>query len=48
LPTNKEQLWQALEEEWYNFPMESLQKLYESMPRRITALVKAKGGATKY
>jgi transposase len=48
LPTNKEQLWQALEEEWYNFPMESLQKLYESMPRRIAALVKAKGGATKY
>lgn len=48
LPTNKEQLWEALQEEWVNFPMESLRTLYESMPHRIEALLKAKGQATKY
>ena len=48
LPTNKDQLWEALQEEWMNFPMENLRTLYESMPRRIEALIKAKGQATKY
>ncbi|KAJ8507400.1 hypothetical protein ONZ45_g10230 [Pleurotus djamor] len=48
LPTNKDQLWEALQEEWNNFPMAALEKLYESMPRRVTALLRAKGGSTKY
>lgn len=48
LPTNKEQLWVALQEEWENFPKRALDTLYESMPRRVAALVKARGGHTKY
>jgi len=48
LPTNKEELWITLQEEWENFPHKALDTLYESMPRRVAALVKAQGGATKY
>jgi len=48
LPHNKEELWVALQEEWYNFPMVALSKLYESMPHRVAALLKARGGSTKY
>lgn len=48
LPRNQEEMWKALQEEWYNFPKEKLDKLYESMPRCVAALVKARGGHTKY
>lgn len=48
LPQNTEQFWAALEEEWYNFPLEQLRHLYESMPRRVAALQEAKGFWTKY
>lgn len=48
LPRNKEEMWEALQEEWENFPQASLDKLFESMPRRVGALLKARGGHTKY
>jgi len=48
LPRNKEEMWEALQEEWENFSQSSLDKLFESMPRRVGALVKARGGHTKY
>jgi hypothetical protein len=48
LPRNKEELWAALQEEWANFPRAALDKLFESMPRRVAALLKARGGHTKY
>jgi hypothetical protein len=48
LPRNKEELWVALQEEWANFPQVALDKLFESMPRRVAALLKARGGHTKY
>lgn len=48
LPRNKDEMWAALQEEWYNFPKERLDKLYESLPRRVAALKTAKGGHTKY
>jgi hypothetical protein len=48
LPRNKEEMWVALQEEWANFPSAALDKLYESMPRRVAALLKARGGHTKY
>ena len=48
LPCNCDKLWEALQEEWENFPQEALDKLYESMPRRVTALIAAQGGNTKY
>ena len=48
LPGNLEELWKALQEEWTNFPRAALEKLFESMPHRVAALLKAKGGHTKY
>jgi len=48
LPRNKEELWVTFQEEWANFPMAALSKLYESMPHRIATLMKARGGHTKY
>lgn len=48
LPHNKKEMWQALQEEWANFPKQALDKLFQSMPRRIEALLKARGGHTKY
>ena len=34
--------------EWNEIPSETCQTLIESMPRRIQAVLKAKGGHTKY
>lgn len=48
LPCNLEELWQALQKEWSKFPQHSLDTLFESLPHRIAALLKAKGGNTKY
>jgi hypothetical protein len=48
LPTNRNELWAALQEEWYKIPTDFISKLYESMPDRIVALYKAKGGHTRY
>ena len=36
------------QEELEKIPAEECQKLIESMPRRIEAVIKAKGGYTKY
>ncbi|KAF8656388.1 hypothetical protein AX16_002574 [Volvariella volvacea WC 439] len=48
LPHNKEEFWEALQEEWYLFSQEALDKLYESMPRHVASLLAARGGHTKY
>ncbi|KAL1942278.1 hypothetical protein VTO73DRAFT_6342 [Trametes versicolor] len=48
LPTNLDQLWAALQEEWERLDIEFIHKLYESMPRRVAALKEAKGHYTKY
>ena len=42
------QLWERIQEVWEGIPVEECQKLIESMPRRVQAVVKAKGGYTKY
>jgi hypothetical protein len=47
-PTHLQQLENVLEEEWYKIPVKTAQNLYESIPRRITAVLKAKGGPTPY
>lgn len=41
-------LWRALEEEWYKIPIKMIHNLYDSIPRRVQALKKAKGKWTKY
>lgn len=45
---NKNELFQQLTDAWINIPAETTQKLVESMPRRLRAVLDAKGGATKY
>lgn len=47
-PTTKAELKIAVEEEWYNTPLSTIQNLYESIPRRIEALRKSKGWHTRY
>lgn len=46
--SNKDTLYEALKNEWYNIPMNLLHKLIDSMPARCAAVIKAKGYATKY
>lgn len=46
--SNKEDLFQALQKEWKNIPLDRIQKLVDSMPNRCEAVIKAKGYATKY
>ncbi len=48
LPRNAEELWLALEEEWYKLDIKFIQKLISSMPRRVAALQRARGGYTRY
>jgi len=42
------ELWERVEGEWNKIGPEVCQNLIESMPRRVEAVVKAKGGYTKY
>jgi transposase len=47
-PTNRQELWEALEQQWYKIPSWYIRGLYKSMPWHIAVLVRAKGGHTKY
>ncbi|KIJ09617.1 hypothetical protein PAXINDRAFT_87233 [Paxillus involutus ATCC 200175] len=47
-PNGMEQLWERIEVEWNKIPAAMCQGLIESMPRRVKAVLKAKGGSTKY
>jgi transposase len=42
------EIWERVVKEWNNIPPEVCQNLIESMPRRLEAVIKAKGGHTKY
>ena len=42
------QLWERVQKEWDAIPPAVCQNLIESMPRRVKALLRAKGGYTKY
>ena len=42
------ELWERVQEEWEKIPKEECQKLIESMPRRLAAVVRAKGEYNKY
>ena len=43
-----QELWERVQKEWDNIGVEECRKLIESMPRRVEAVIKAKGGHTKY
>jgi hypothetical protein len=47
-PTSVKQLEDVLQEDLYKIPLETVQKLYESIPRRIAAVLKAESGLTSY
>ena len=47
-PTNKQQLEAALQEEWEKIDPNYTRTLVESIPRRIAAVIAAKGHNTKY
>lgn len=42
------ELWERIQEVWAAIPVEVCQKLIQSMPARCKAVIKAKGGPTKY
>ena len=48
LPSNLDDLWRILQEEWNNLNIGAIQGLYDSMPRRVEALKAAKGSYTRY
>ena len=48
LPSSINELWQRVQEVWNNIPIEVCHNLVESMPQRIQAVKKAKGGHTRY
>ncbi len=48
VPSGMLELWERVEMEWNKIDAEVCQNLIESMPRRVAAVLKAKGGYTKY
>jgi DDE superfamily endonuclease len=48
MPTGVLELWERIQVEWNKITAEDCMHLIESMPRRIAATLKAKGGYTKY
>ena len=48
LINNTKELREQLELEWKNIDMEALNNLVQSMPRRIEAVIDARGGITRY
>lgn len=47
-PSTLLELRNALQEEWNNIPQEDIQNLIRSMPRRMEAVIRARGGNTRY
>ena len=47
-PNNDDELWYMVLEEWNNTSAAYITELYNSLPRRIKAVIKAKGSYTKY
>lgn len=45
---NRDELWNAIQKAWYAIPVETCQKLVDSMPRRCEAVLKSNGFPTKY
>ena len=46
--SGKDQLWSALQEAFANVSPDHIRALYNSMPRRMEAVIGARGGPTRY
>ena len=46
--TTVNELWHLVEAEWAVVPAYGIQSLYNSMPRRITSVIVARGGCSGY
>lgn len=47
-PKSMHELWERIESDWESITKDECMHLIESMPERIEAVLKAKGGVTKY
>lgn len=47
-PSNLDQLFDFVQEEWRGIPRDYLKNLVDSLPSRIKAVIKSHGGATNY
>ena len=47
-PNGMQELWERVEREWNAIPVQVCVDLIESMPRRIAAVLKARGGYVRY
>ena len=45
---NKQELFHLLQEEWFNTNPKTINKLIDSMPRRIDAVIKSRGNPSRY
>ena len=45
---NVNDLKQCIQDEWEQLKQKNIKKLYKSLPKRMIAVIKSKGGATKY
>lgn len=45
---NKESFWQTVQQTWYSLPIDILENLVRSIPKRLQAVIESKGGPTKY
>ena len=43
----EEKLVKVLEEEWWALPQDTIRKLYDDIPRRMTGVIQAKGGRVR-
>ena len=48
MPNNKTKLLEDVSSVWYSLSRKTLMELYDSMPKRVQAVYKAKGGPTQY
>jgi hypothetical protein len=46
--SGKEQLWSALQDAFASISPSQVKALYDSMPRRMEAVISARGGHTRY
>ena len=47
-PKTKEELWEDGKTKFEDISTETIQELYDSIPRRVLAVIAARGGNTKY